>query len=164
MPHREFLLEAPQAIIRSRVQTSYRDHMIVTEASTSDGAAWSVRVTVLRDDAEGKTWVVKKLAPGGSVTFRTSTGAARAGMLWGRAWVERRERRELPMTLVIVDRARRELVKEFANRFAGDPDVRIICDRRIRLGESPLVDERRWDAEGLSAILSNKGYVIVRTE
>ena len=78
--------------------------------------------------------------------------------------IDRWERRELPVTFVIVDRDRPNLVEELKNRFAGDPSVRIIFDRRIRLGDSPVADERRWDAEGLSAVLSNKGYIIIRTE
>ena len=149
-------------MIRSRVETGYHGHRIVTEASSIDGATWTVKVTVLHD-AEDETWVVRKLEPGASVTFRSSTGATRAGMLLGREWIDRGERGELPMTFVIVDRDRPELVEELKNRLAGDPSVRIIFDRRIRLGESPA-SERRWDAEGLGALLSNKGYIIIRTE
>ena len=148
-------------MIRSRVETDYHGHRIVTEASSIDNATWSVKVTVVQD-AEDETCVVKRLEPGASVTFTTSTGATRAGMLLGREWIDRRERSELPMTIVIVDRDRPELVEELKRRF-DDPGVRIVFDRRIRLGESPA-DERRWDAEGLSAILSNRGYVIIRTE
>ena len=114
-------------------------------------------------DAQDETWVVRKLEPGTSVTFRTSTGATRAGVLLGREWIERRDRRELPMTVVIVDRDRPNLAEELKNRFADDPNVHIIFDRRIRLGDSPM-DERRWDADGLSAVLSNKGYIIIQTD
>ena len=71
-------------------------------------------------------------------------------MLLGRVWIDRWKRGELPMTLVIVDRDRGELVTQLANRFRGDPNVQIIFDRRIRLGEPPG-GERRWDAEGISA-------------
>ena len=149
-------------MIRSRVETGYHGHRIVTEASSIDGATWTVKVTVLQD-AEDETSVVRKLEPDASVTFRSSTGATRAGILLGREWIDRGERGELPMTFVIVDRDRPELVEELKNRLAGDPSVRIIFDRRIRLGESP-VSERRWDAEGLGALLSNKGYIIIRTE
>ena len=153
-------------MIRSRVETNYRGHRIVTEVSCADGATWSVKVTVLQDatDATDETSIVKRLEPGASVTFRTSTGAARAGMLLGREWIERRERRELPATFVIVDRDRPDLVEELKSRFAGDDSVRFIFDRRIRLGESPVADDRRWDAEGASAALANKGYLIIRTE
>ena len=145
-----------------RVETDYRSHRIVTEASSVDGAAWTVKVNVLQDAAD-ETWVVKKLEPGASVTFRASTGATHAGVLLGREWIDCRERDELPMTVVIVDRDRPRLVEELKTRFADDPNVRIIFDRRIRLGDSPVA-ERRWDAEGMSAVLSNKGYIIIRTE
>ena len=146
-------------IVRARVQTKYHGLTIVTEALCRDGAIWSVRVTV-RQDAENETRVIKKLELGGSVTFRTSTGAARAGMLIGREWIERRD---LPMTFVIVDRNQPEVAKALAKRFADDPAVRIIFDRRIRLGESPA-GERRWDAEGSASVLRAKGYIIIRTE
>ena len=150
-------------MIRSRVEADYRGHRIVTEASSVDGAIWTVKVTVLQDRAN-EISVIKRLEPGASVTFRTSPGASHAGMLLGREWIDRWERRELPVTFVIVDRDRPNLVEELKNRFAGDPSVRIIFDRRIRLGDSPVADERRWDAEGLSAVLSNKGYIVIRTE
>ena len=150
-------------MIRSRVETDYHAHRIVTEASSVDGAIWTVKVTVLQD-ADAETWIVKKLDPGASVTFRTSPGATRAGMLLGREWIDRRERQELPLTFVIVDRDRPELVEKLKSRFAGNQSVRLIFDRRIRLGESPVADERRWDAEGLSAVLSDKGFIIIRTD
>ena len=149
-------------MIRSRVETGYHGHRIVTEASSVDGAIWTVKVTVLQD-AENETCVIKKLEPGASVTFRTSPGATRVGMLLGRQWIDRRDRHDLPVTFVIIDRDRPDLVKELQTRFAGDPSVRIIFDRRIGLGESPVA-ERRWDAEGLGVILSDKGYIIIRTE
>ena len=150
-------------MIRSRVETSYHGRRIVTEASSSDGAMWTVKVTVLHD-AEDETSVVKKLNPGASVTFRTSPGATRAGMLLGREWVDRHGRHERPVSFVIVDRDRPDLVEKQKSRFADDQTVRLIFDRRIRLGESPVADERRWDAEGLSAVLSDKGCIIIRTE
>ena len=42
------------------------------------------------------------------------------------------------MTFVIVDRDRPHLVEELKNQVAGDPSVRIIFDRRIRLGAPPV--------------------------
>jgi len=149
-------------MIRSRVEADYHGYRIVTEASSVDGATWTVKVTVLQV-AEDETSVVRKLEPGAAVTFRTSTGATRTGVLLGRQWIDRRERQDLPVTFIIVDRDRLELAEKLRRRFAGDDSVRVIFDRRIGLGDSPL-NERRWDAEGLSAVLSNKGYLIIRTE
>ena len=67
--------------------------------------------------------------------------------------------------LVIVDRVhpdRLQLFEHLSNHFAGDPDVRVIFDRRLRVSPPPSA-ERREDDES-SETLSNRGYVIVPTD
>ena len=67
--------------------------------------------------------------------------------------------------LVIVDRVhpdRQQLFEHLSNHFAGDPDVRVILDRRERLSPPPSTDRR--EDEQSNETLQNRGYIIVTIE
>ena len=66
--------------------------------------------------------------------------------------------------LVIVDRVhpdRQRLFENLSNLFVGDPDMRVIFDRRVRVAPPPST-ERRQDDE--SNEMWNRGYIIVTIE
>ena len=68
--------------------------------------------------------------------------------------------------LVIVARDRPELFESLTHRFAGDTDVDVLLDRRVRalLADLSRVysEDRRQNPEDLEARLWVEGYVIVR--
>ena len=67
--------------------TAYEGHTIVTEATQQGFESWGVAVTV--HDADGAV-VVGFSDLGGGVTFGTKALAEQAGVLLGRAWIDRR--------------------------------------------------------------------------
>ena len=67
--------------------------------------------------------------------------------------------------LVIVDRLHPDRLQFFthlSNHFAGEPDVRVIFDRRVRVSPPPSTDRRESDDP--SETLWNRGYIIVTSE
>ena len=87
-----------QRVRRSAVGTdressgeTYKEHTIVTVATAERAAAWSVLVTVL--DAKDVIVMEPCDLGGGAVTFDTKALANEAGVLFGRAWIDRRDRR-----------------------------------------------------------------------
>ena len=67
--------------------TSYEGHTIVTEATQHGVGGWCVAVTVR--DVDGAV-VMRFSDLGGGVTFGTKGIAEQAGVLLGRAWIDRR--------------------------------------------------------------------------
>ena len=63
----------------------YKGHTIETE-SMKVGTAWSVKVRSVRADG---SLAVQGLEIGNAVTFATSALADNAGILLGRAWIDR---------------------------------------------------------------------------
>ena len=59
--------------------------------------------------------------------------------------------------LVIVDRGRRELFELLATRFAPEPHVRVVFDRRTRVIPPPS-RERRQDEKASKANVCDQGY------
>ena len=59
--------------------------------------------------------------------------------------------------LVIVDRGRRELFELLATRFAPEPQVRVVFDRRTRVIPPPS-RERRQDEKASNATVCDQGY------
>ncbi|MBI1734916.1 MAG: hypothetical protein HYR51_07060 [Candidatus Rokubacteria bacterium] len=69
--------------------------------------------------------------------------------------------------LVIVARDRPELFDSLTHRFAADPGVDVMVDRRLGPGHTvvslaALPDDRRQNPEGVEARLWVEGYVVVR--
>ena len=65
------------------------------------------------------------------------------------------------MRLVIVDRNRPDVYQRMTDRFASDPKVRVMFDRRSRVTELP--SDRRRDEDESKANLWDEGYIVVVT-
>ena len=67
--------------------TAYRDHRILTTTAKQHGGGWGVTVTVYDPDG---ALAMEPSDLGGGITFDTKAIADSAGVLFARAWIDRR--------------------------------------------------------------------------